>query len=40
MAETESINEETMRAMEDAELGRNLEEWDSVDAFLEDLCES
>ena len=26
-------NEETLAAMEDARLGRNLEEWDSVDAF-------
>ncbi|MGD2085330.1 MAG: type II toxin-antitoxin system RelB/DinJ family antitoxin [Candidatus Aminicenantes bacterium] len=30
-------NEETLAAMEDAGLGRNLEEWDSVDAFLESL---
>jgi DNA-damage-inducible protein J len=28
-------NEETLAAMEDAVLERNLEEWDSVDAFLE-----
>jgi len=28
-------NEETLAAMEDAMLERNLEEWDSVDAFLE-----
>ena len=26
-------NEETLAAMEDARLGRNLEEWDSVNAF-------
>jgi DNA-damage-inducible protein J len=30
-------NEETLAAMEDARLERNLEEWDSVDAFLESL---
>jgi DNA-damage-inducible protein J len=30
-------NEETLAAMEDARLERNLEEWDSVDAFLENL---
>jgi DNA-damage-inducible protein J len=30
-------NEETLAAMEDASLERNLEEWDSVDAFLENL---
>jgi DNA-damage-inducible protein J len=30
-------NEETLAAMEDARLERNLEEWDSVDAFLEGL---
>ncbi len=40
MAKTEFINEETLQAMEDAELERDLEEWDSVDAFLESLCES
>lgn len=28
-------NEETLAAMEDAMLERNLEEWNSVDAFLE-----
>jgi DNA-damage-inducible protein J len=28
-------NEETLAAMEDARLERNLEEWDSVDTFLE-----
>ncbi len=30
-------NEETLAAMEDARLERNLEEWSSVDAFLESL---
>lgn len=30
-------NEETLQAMEDAVLERNLEEWDSVDAFLESI---
>jgi len=30
-------NEETMEALEDARLGRNLEEWESVDAFIESL---
>lgn len=30
-------NKETLNAMEDAELERNLEEWPSVDAFLESL---
>ena len=30
-------NEETLEAMEDAVLGRNLEEWGSVDAFLDSL---
>ncbi len=30
-------NEETLAAMEDARLERNLEEWDSVDTFLESL---
>ena len=30
-------NEETSEAMEDAVLGRNLEEWASVDAFLDSL---
>jgi len=30
-------NEETLAAMEDARLERNLEEWDSVDSFLESL---
>lgn len=30
-------NEETLAAMEDARSERNLEEWDSVDAFLESL---
>jgi DNA-damage-inducible protein J len=30
-------NEETLKAMEDAVLGRNLEEWGSVDAFLDSL---
>jgi DNA-damage-inducible protein J len=30
-------NEETLAAMEDAMLERNLEEWNSVDAFLESL---
>jgi DNA-damage-inducible protein J len=30
-------NEETLAAMEDARLERNLEEWGSVDAFLESL---
>jgi len=30
-------NEETLAAMEDAMLERDLEEWNSVDAFLESL---
>ena len=30
-------NEKTLTAMEDARLERNLEEWDSVDAFLKSL---
>lgn len=30
-------NEETLQAMEDAVLERNLEEWNSVDAFLESI---
>jgi DNA-damage-inducible protein J len=30
-------NEETLAAMEDARLERNLEEWDSVDTFLKSL---
>ena len=30
-------NEETLEALEDARLGRNLEEWNSVDTFLESL---
>ncbi|NIM13454.1 MAG: hypothetical protein GTO45_15175 [Candidatus Aminicenantes bacterium] len=28
-------DEETLEAMEDARLGRNLEEWESVDAFID-----
>lgn len=28
---------DTMKAMEDARLGRNVEEWDSVDTFIESL---
>ena len=30
-------NKETLKAMEDAEIERNLEEWESVDSFLENL---
>ncbi len=30
-------NEETLQAMEDAVMERNLEEWNSVDAFLESI---
>jgi DNA-damage-inducible protein J len=30
-------NEETLEALEDARLGRNLEEWESVDTFIASL---
>lgn len=30
-------NEDTLQAMEDAVMERNLEEWNSVDAFLESI---